>query len=597
MHAGQQPAAARMGVAVAIDPEDEQRGQLYRLLARLLAAPPDQALLDVAAGLTGDDTPLGRGLAALAVRAAQATPAAAADEYGDLFIGIGRGELVPYASYYLTGFLNEKPLARLRGEMARLGIARADHVKEPEDHIAALCEMMAGLIDGSFGEPAPLATQRRFFDGHLARLGAAVLRRPRGCAARPRCMRRSARSAKPSWRSRRPRSRCATDDGWSAAHEPHGERERGSRAASDKMAARGQTMASDQDGKAAGRRRFLKLASLGAVAGTVAAAAGARASEAAAADARARRQRLSPDRARQEGLRARPLLSARSRRVVSSQGRAIMLRKKTSGAVNGSRMSKTLAGLTGGVLDRRTFLSRSGLAAGGVAAASLGDAGMVTRADGADPGRGAGAAAGQDGLHPLLGRLHGDRRGRERRLDRPGAGLRQPVQSRRPLRQRSFGARARPRRAPPEVPDEARRRQVPEDLLGAGDRRDRRPAARDPRGQRARRGVLDGRLQAQQRGRLSVPQARRLLGHQQLRQPGADLPFDHGRGCGQHLGLRRDDQQLQRHAQFARDAVHRQQCRRGAPGRDAAHPARQGAEQRAADRLRPALHAHRGPCR
>ena len=52
--------------------------------------------------------------------------------------------------------------------MARLGIARADHVKEPEDHIAALCEMMAGLIEGSFGEPAPLGAQRRFFDGHLA---------------------------------------------------------------------------------------------------------------------------------------------------------------------------------------------------------------------------------------------------------------------------------------------------------------------------------------------------------------------------------------------------------------------------------------------
>jgi TorA maturation chaperone TorD len=168
VQAGQESAAARIGVAATIDPEDEQRGQLYRLLSRLLAAPADQALLDLTAGLKGDDTPLGRSIAALAARAGQTTPAAAADEYGDLFIGIGRGELVPYASYYLTGFLNEKPLARLRGEMARLGIARADGVKEPEDHIAALCEMMAGLIEGSFGDPAPLSTQRRFFDGHLA---------------------------------------------------------------------------------------------------------------------------------------------------------------------------------------------------------------------------------------------------------------------------------------------------------------------------------------------------------------------------------------------------------------------------------------------
>ena len=133
--------------------------------------------------------------------------------------------------------------------------------------------------------------------------------------------------------------------------------------------------------------------------------------------------------------------------------------------------------------------------------------------------------------------------------------------------------------------------------MAAGDRRDRRQAARDPRGQRAGRGLLDGRLEAQQRGRLPVSQVRRLLGHQQLRQPGADLSLDHGRGCGQHLGLWRDDQQLQRHAQFARDAVHRLQRGRGASGGDAPHPARQGAEQRAPDRLRPALHAHRGPCR
>ena len=151
-----------------VDAEEALRAQIYRLMSRLLAAPPNRALLDQVSGLKGDETPLGRGLAVLAARAAETSPQAAADEYGDLFIGIGRGELVPFASYYLTGFLNEKPLARLRGEMARLGIARADHVKEPEDHIAALCEMMAGLIEGSFGEPAPLGAQRRFFDGHLA---------------------------------------------------------------------------------------------------------------------------------------------------------------------------------------------------------------------------------------------------------------------------------------------------------------------------------------------------------------------------------------------------------------------------------------------
>ncbi len=151
-----------------IAPEDALRAQLYRLLARLLAAPADQTLLDLAAGLAGDETPLGQAIGALARAAARATPAATVEEYFDLFIGIGRGELVPYASYYRTGFLNEKPLARLRGDMAELGIARAAEVKEPEDHIAAICEMMAGLIEGSFGAASGLAVQRRFFEHHVA---------------------------------------------------------------------------------------------------------------------------------------------------------------------------------------------------------------------------------------------------------------------------------------------------------------------------------------------------------------------------------------------------------------------------------------------
>jgi TorA maturation chaperone TorD len=149
-------------------PEEWLRAQQYRLLARFLAAPADAELLGLARGFAGDDTGFGRALAELAGRAGRVTPEAASREYHDLFIGIGRGELVPYASYYLTGFLNEKPLANLRGDMARLGIARAETVREPEDHIAALCEMMAGLITGAFGAPLDLPAQRAFFDRHLA---------------------------------------------------------------------------------------------------------------------------------------------------------------------------------------------------------------------------------------------------------------------------------------------------------------------------------------------------------------------------------------------------------------------------------------------
>lgn len=148
--------------------EELLRARLYGLLARFLAAPPDAALLDAAAALAGDDSELGVGLRELARLAATTSVPAAAEEYHELFIGLGRGELAPYGSYYLTGFLQEKPLADLRDDLARLGIARRDEVPEPEDHIAALCEVMAGLIEGAFGAPAGIADQRRFFDAHLA---------------------------------------------------------------------------------------------------------------------------------------------------------------------------------------------------------------------------------------------------------------------------------------------------------------------------------------------------------------------------------------------------------------------------------------------
>ena len=149
--------------------EDWLRAHQYQLLARFLAAPAEAELLRLATGLAGDGTEFGRALAELADRAGRVTPEAVSREYHDLFIGIGRGELLPYASYYLTGFLNDIPLAKLRTDMARLGIARAETVKEPEDHIAALCEMMAGLITGAFGAPLELFAQRAFFERHLAR--------------------------------------------------------------------------------------------------------------------------------------------------------------------------------------------------------------------------------------------------------------------------------------------------------------------------------------------------------------------------------------------------------------------------------------------
>ncbi|MCS7268624.1 MAG: molecular chaperone TorD family protein [Geminicoccaceae bacterium] len=156
------------GIAAgAVDEVDALRAATYRLLARFLAAPPDTAALEVARGLGDDASEFGRALAVFARVARATTPEQAALEYHDLFIGVGRGELVPYASFYRTGFLNEKPLAELRDDLAELGIARAPGNPEPEDHIAALCEVMAGLAEGRFGE-GDLALQQRFFHRHLA---------------------------------------------------------------------------------------------------------------------------------------------------------------------------------------------------------------------------------------------------------------------------------------------------------------------------------------------------------------------------------------------------------------------------------------------
>jgi TorA maturation chaperone TorD len=160
--------------AVITDGLQAGRAGLFALLARLLAAPPDATLLTRLHDLRGgpnDGTPLGRACAALADAAASTEPARLEREFFDLFIGLGRGELQPYASYYLTGFLHDRPLAALRADLSRLGVARAPGVSEPEDHIAFLCETLSGLIAGTFPAAAaagdPQAAADAFFARHL----------------------------------------------------------------------------------------------------------------------------------------------------------------------------------------------------------------------------------------------------------------------------------------------------------------------------------------------------------------------------------------------------------------------------------------------
>lgn len=142
-----------------------ERARLFALLGRLLVAAPDARLLDALAALRGDRTTLGEAYGALAKAAAVADTVSVEREFHDLFIGLGRGELLPFASYYLTGFLHDRPLAELRGDMLRLGLERAAGIAEPEDHIATECEVYAGLLSGSFEGGAPEA--EAFFEKHL----------------------------------------------------------------------------------------------------------------------------------------------------------------------------------------------------------------------------------------------------------------------------------------------------------------------------------------------------------------------------------------------------------------------------------------------
>ena len=157
--------SSKPGDRSASETENAARSGIYGLVATLLSAAPSQDILNATAGLTGDSTAFGQAVTALA-RAARATDAAKVErEFFELFIGVGRGELLPYASFYQTGFLNERPLAEVRADLSRLGIARAEGRFEPEDHIALLFEVMSGLASGAV--QAPAATQAAFFGRHI----------------------------------------------------------------------------------------------------------------------------------------------------------------------------------------------------------------------------------------------------------------------------------------------------------------------------------------------------------------------------------------------------------------------------------------------
>ena len=154
---------------IGCDAEAALRAGTYSLLSRLLAAPPTRETLDLLTQIDrspeGEDSLLGAAWRMLADAAERAEPVALDDEYHALFIGIGRGELVPYGSWYMTGYLMEQPLARLRSDLRRLGFERQEGISESEDHAAGLCDVMAML--NTEGAVAPYETQWEFMERHM----------------------------------------------------------------------------------------------------------------------------------------------------------------------------------------------------------------------------------------------------------------------------------------------------------------------------------------------------------------------------------------------------------------------------------------------
>lgn len=139
-----------------VDPTDSLRAGTWALLGQLLAAAPTPDMIDRLAGLPPmDETPdaIAAAWQQLAAAARRATPDGLVAEYQDVFIGVGGGEVTPYASWYLTGTLMDRPLVQLRSDLEALGIERNADCSEPEDHVAALCEIMALVVQDEDVDP------------------------------------------------------------------------------------------------------------------------------------------------------------------------------------------------------------------------------------------------------------------------------------------------------------------------------------------------------------------------------------------------------------------------------------------------------------
>ncbi len=160
--------AAMNPAADRLDEQDRLRAGTWSLLGNLLAAPPDADLLqrlgDIDDRGIDDGDAMARAWSMLRLAAEQATTSEIAREYQAVFIGVGGGEIIPYASYYLTGSLLERPLILLRQDLQALGVERREQVSEPEDHAGAICEIMALVISDA---EVSFEWQHAFFQRHL----------------------------------------------------------------------------------------------------------------------------------------------------------------------------------------------------------------------------------------------------------------------------------------------------------------------------------------------------------------------------------------------------------------------------------------------
>jgi TorA maturation chaperone TorD len=151
-----------------LPPEEVARANFYGLLARLFYAPPDAPLLEAMAGaeeIDAEDGGIDEAWQRLARAAATADPEAVREEYENAFVGTGKAPVTLYTAAYTIRYSNEAPLVALRGELAGLGLGRREGAHEPEDHIAALCDVMRHLV----AEQQPdLHQQARFFRRWIA---------------------------------------------------------------------------------------------------------------------------------------------------------------------------------------------------------------------------------------------------------------------------------------------------------------------------------------------------------------------------------------------------------------------------------------------